>query len=209
MADIKLKSFTIKGYKSIKEIVHFEPKLINILIGPNGAGKSNFISFFKFLSWMLNSDGKLQEHVAYLGGANDILHDGADITKNIDAEMAIQTKNGLNEYKFSLMFAKPDKWDLKSYRKVLPKRFERDFGIRKIVAANYINTDSPKATRVIGIKTISGYDKYIENCKEALAPEFRNYAHFEFIDLNQGDKAIGELLISQGEIIMDRDQPKM
>jgi predicted ATPase len=109
MADIKLKSFTIKGYKSIKEIVHFEPKLINILIGPNGAGKSNFISFFKFLSWMLNSDGKLQEHVAYLGGANDILHDGADITKNIDAEMAIQTKNGLNEYKFSLMFAKPDK----------------------------------------------------------------------------------------------------
>ncbi|MEI6556174.1 MAG: AAA family ATPase [Paludibacter sp.] len=109
MADIKLKSFTIKGYKSIKEIVHFEPKPINILIGPNGAGKSNFISFFKFLSWMLNSDGKLQEHVAYLGGANDILHDGADVTKNIDAEMAIQTKNGLNEYKFSLMFAKPDK----------------------------------------------------------------------------------------------------
>ena len=109
MADIKLKSFTIKGYKSIKEIVLFEPKPINILIGPNGAGKSNFISFFKFLSWMLNSDGKLQEHVAYLGGANDILHDGADVTKNIDAEMAIQTKNGLNEYKFSLMFAKPDK----------------------------------------------------------------------------------------------------
>lgn len=109
MSDIKLKSFTIKGYKSIKGIIDFEPRPINILIGPNGAGKSNFISFFKFLSWMLNSDGKLQEHVAYLGGANDILHDGADTTKSIDAQIAIQTRNGLNEYKFSLMFAKPDK----------------------------------------------------------------------------------------------------
>jgi predicted ATPase len=109
MADIRLQSFTIKGYKTIKSIEHFEPKSVNILIGPNGAGKSNFISFFKFLSWMLNSDGKLQEHVAYLGGANDILHDGADVSKNIDAEIAISTQLGINEYKFSLMFAKPDK----------------------------------------------------------------------------------------------------
>ncbi|MDP2904440.1 MAG: AAA family ATPase [Methylovulum sp.] len=109
MQDTELKSFTIKGYKSIKEISGFEPKPINILIGPNGAGKSNFISFFKFLSWMLNSDGKLQEHVAYLGGANDILHDGADVTKNIEAEMSIKTASGINEYKFKLMFAKPDK----------------------------------------------------------------------------------------------------
>lgn len=58
---------------------------------------------------MLNSDGKLQEHVAYLGGANDILHDGADITKSIDALIEIQTPSGTNEYMFSLMFAKPDK----------------------------------------------------------------------------------------------------
>ncbi len=109
MSDIKLKSFTIKGYKSIKEIINFEPRPLNILIGSNGSGKSNFISFFKFLSWMLNSDGKLQEHVAYLGGANDILHDGVDTTKSIDANLEVETQNGLNEYKFSLMFAKPDK----------------------------------------------------------------------------------------------------
>jgi len=109
MTYVKLKSFSIKGYKSIKEIRGFEPKPINVLIGPNGAGKSNFISFFKFLSWMLNSDGKLQEHVAYLGGANDILHDGADTTKSIDAHLEVETQQGLNEYKFSLMFAKPDK----------------------------------------------------------------------------------------------------
>jgi predicted ATPase len=118
MSDIKLRSFSIKGYKTIKSIDRFEPRSINILIGPNGAGKSNFISFFKFLSWMLNSDGKLQEHVAYLGGANDILHDGADITKSIDAEISISNQFGINDYRFSLMFAKPDKLVFKeeSYR---------------------------------------------------------------------------------------------
>jgi predicted ATPase len=109
MSNIKVKSFTIRGYKSIKSIEGFVPHSLNILIGPNGAGKSNFISFFKFLSWMLNSDGKLQEHVAYLGGANDILHDGVDISKSIDALLQIETSSGINEYSFSLMFAKPDK----------------------------------------------------------------------------------------------------
>jgi len=109
MADIRLKSLNIKGYKSIKTIENFEPHPVNILIGPNGSGKSNFISFFKFLSWMLNSDGKLQEHVSYLGGANDILHDGADVTKSIDAYINLETNSGFNEYSFSLMFAKPDK----------------------------------------------------------------------------------------------------
>lgn len=109
MSDIKLKSFTVKGYKTIKSIEGFIPMPVNILIGPNGAGKSNFISFFKLLSWMLNSQGKLQEYVAYLGGANDILHDGADVTKSIDAHIELETEVGINEYQFSLMFAKPDK----------------------------------------------------------------------------------------------------
>ena len=109
MSNTKLKAFSIKGYKSIKEIEQFEPRPLNILIGPNGAGKSNFISFFKFLSWVLNSNGQLQEHVAYLGGANDILHDGVDATQRIDAAIAIETNKGINEYQFSLMFAKPDK----------------------------------------------------------------------------------------------------
>ncbi len=109
MPDINLKSFSIRGYKTIQNIDDFEPQPLNILIGPNGAGKSNFISFFKFLSWILNSDGKLQYYVSYLGGANDILHDGADVTKSIDAGISIVTDSGINEYKFSLMFAKPDK----------------------------------------------------------------------------------------------------
>jgi predicted ATPase len=109
MSDIRIKSFSIQGYKSIKEIKNFEPRSINILIGSNGSGKSNFISFFTFLSWMLNADGKLQERIGYLGGANDILHDGADTTRNIIANIEIETSNGINEYYFDLMFAKPDR----------------------------------------------------------------------------------------------------
>ncbi|KAA6321866.1 hypothetical protein EZS27_028535 [termite gut metagenome] len=109
MTKNKLDSFTIKGYKTIKSIECFKPNAVNILIGPNGAGKSNFISFFKFLSWMLNSGRKLQEYVSYLGGANDILFDGADVTRTIDAEIRIKTNTGINEYKFGLMFAKPDR----------------------------------------------------------------------------------------------------
>ncbi len=79
------------------------------MIGPNGAGKSNFISFFTLVSWMLNSGGQLQERIAFEGGANDILHDGADITQRIDGHIGIETEAGLNEYQFSLMFAKPDR----------------------------------------------------------------------------------------------------
>ncbi|MCC6550627.1 MAG: AAA family ATPase [Ignavibacteriaceae bacterium] len=109
MSDIKLKSFSLKGYKSIRELEGFSPGPINILIGPNGSGKSNFISFFWFLSRMLNSVGKLQEHIAYLGGAGDILHDGPDVTKSIEAHLEIENKQGFNEYSFSLGFAKPDK----------------------------------------------------------------------------------------------------
>jgi predicted ATPase len=127
MSDVKLKSFTIKGYKTIKAIEVFEPRSINVLIGPNGAGKSNFISFFKFLSWMLNSDGRLREYVAFLGGANDILHDGTDVTKSIEGELSIQTGSGLNEYKFSLMFAKPDRLVFKEEKyRFIKNGFEGD-----------------------------------------------------------------------------------
>ncbi|NJL76088.1 MAG: AAA family ATPase [Saprospiraceae bacterium] len=58
---------------------------------------------------MLSSDGKLQEYVAYLGGANDVLHDGAEVTKAIEAHIELVSNSGFNEYQFSLMFAKPDK----------------------------------------------------------------------------------------------------
>jgi len=109
MSDIKLSKLTITGFKSIKELENFEPKNLNILIGPNGAGKSNFIGFFRFLSYMLNSDGKLQDYIAYLGGASDVLHDGPDVTREIGGYLELQTTAGFNEYRFSLSYSKPDR----------------------------------------------------------------------------------------------------
>ena len=106
MANVRLKSFTITGFKTIESINAFEPKSVNVLIGPNGAGKSNFISFFIFLNYVLTS--KLREYVGYLGGANDILQDGAEVTELIECNIQIETNQKFYEYQFTLMFAKPD-----------------------------------------------------------------------------------------------------
>lgn len=108
MAVIKLKSFSLSGYKSIKEITEFEPGPVNILIGPNGSGKSNFISFFGFLTKMLNPVGKMQEFIAYQGGASDLLHDGPEVTNTISAQIVVESQSDISEYGFSVGFAKPD-----------------------------------------------------------------------------------------------------
>lgn len=107
MTSIRLESLTIKGWRSIRSLENFEPANINLLIGPNGAGKSNFISFFDLLSWMLS--GKLQERITQLGGSNDILFDGPQVTQHLEGELAIKTPAGLNQYRFLLQFAKPDR----------------------------------------------------------------------------------------------------
>ena len=41
-----LDTLTIKGFKSIRELVDFELRHLNVVVGGNGAGKSNLISFF-------------------------------------------------------------------------------------------------------------------------------------------------------------------
>ncbi len=105
---VNLKKLTIKGFKTIKELVDFKPRPINIFIGSNGAGKSNLISFFRFLSWMTGSSGHLQEHIAMSGGANSLLHDGAEATNQMSCEITLETEAGENDYKFRLFFAAGD-----------------------------------------------------------------------------------------------------
>ena len=87
-----LKHITIKGYKSIKEL-DLDLSPINVLIGANGSGKSNFISFFKFLNWMMRSPGQLQLLVGQSDGANSLLFDGAAVTSQIEAELNFESKN--------------------------------------------------------------------------------------------------------------------
>jgi predicted ATPase len=96
MANI-IKSLSIAGFKSIRELRDFELQHINVLVGPNGAGKSNFISFFRFLRDII--DERLQLAVQEDGGADAFLYLGQKITRQID----VKTRFGQNGYDFTLV----------------------------------------------------------------------------------------------------------
>jgi len=103
----KLKSVSISGFKSIRKLADLEFRNTTILLGANGAGKSNFVSFFHFLSHLLTPDG-LQIFVGKEGGASKLLFDGPEITKQIEAELTIETESGANDYSFWLAHAAGD-----------------------------------------------------------------------------------------------------
>ena len=101
----KISKLTIKGYKSIRNLENFELRNINILIGPNGSGKSNFIDFFNFLREI--SKGRLQNFVAYQGGADKILYLGTKVTKELIG--SIESPNEQVFWEFKLFTSKVDK----------------------------------------------------------------------------------------------------
>jgi predicted ATPase len=105
---IELKSLTIKGYKTYRELQNFEPNRISVLVGANGAGKSNLISFFSLLYRMMANPGELQLAVSEAGGANRLLHDGVKKTESIFARLEFQTDETFNFYDFRLQYAAND-----------------------------------------------------------------------------------------------------
>jgi predicted ATPase len=74
---------------------------INVLIGANGAGKSNLVSLFKLMHAMM--EGRFQEHVGTIGGAESLLHYGSKRTPFIEAEFWFLTDQGQNGYFFRLV----------------------------------------------------------------------------------------------------------
>ncbi|MCP3957867.1 MAG: AAA family ATPase [bacterium] len=104
----RLSKLTLRGFKTIRDLTDFEPGPLTVLIGPNGAGKSNFISFFRMLSWSLVPPGQLRDHVGQSGGASTLLHDGPEVTREIEAELTIETEAGRNDYAFRLVWAAGD-----------------------------------------------------------------------------------------------------
>ena len=93
----KLKSLTVSGYKSIKELKGFELRNLNVLIGANGAGKSNFIGLFRMLNEMYEQN--LATYVQVQGGPDAILHFGRSTTDTFHAEFYFDK----NAYKFDLI----------------------------------------------------------------------------------------------------------
>ena len=52
---------------------------------------------------------RLAEFVSIQGGADDQLYSGNDTTPRLEAEIAIRTATGRNDYRFGLAYAHPDK----------------------------------------------------------------------------------------------------
>ena len=93
----RVRSLTISGYKSIRELKNFELGDLNVLIGANGAGKSNFINLFRLLNEMYEQ--QLQLYVQLQGGPDSLLHFGRNTTERLHAEFYF-ARNG---YKFDLV----------------------------------------------------------------------------------------------------------
>ena len=103
----RIERLRIRGFRSLADVDFRPRKGASVLIGANGSGKSNFVQFFNMLSWMLKSR-RLAEFVTRQGGADDQLHAGNENTPRLDAEIAIRTATGRNEYRFALAYAHPD-----------------------------------------------------------------------------------------------------
>lgn len=98
----RIRSVTIEGFRSLKNIQSLELPQLTVLIGANGAGKSTLIRFFEMLSWMLKAKS-LQEFVLRHGGGDDQFFMGARKTSRIHAELSLETAQGLNDYRFDLV----------------------------------------------------------------------------------------------------------
>lgn len=85
---MKLRSITVRGYKSIASLEGFELHNLNVLIGANGAGKSNFISLFKLLAAL--AEGDLQTLVQRQGGPDALLYGSRKRTDRLEAELCFE-----------------------------------------------------------------------------------------------------------------------
>jgi predicted ATPase len=93
-----IKKLTIEGFKSIRKLVDFELRSLNVLIGANGSGKSNFVSFFRLLRELIEQ--RLQLAVATTeGGADACLYMGPKVTGRFAAKLRF----GVNGYEFALV----------------------------------------------------------------------------------------------------------
>lgn len=93
---------SIEGFKSIRELIDFEVKPLNIFIGANGSGKTNFISVFKLVNNIAQNN--LQVYIGQSGGADSFLHFGQKTT----SEIKIRLQFGVNKYQFTLIPAVGD-----------------------------------------------------------------------------------------------------
>ncbi len=103
-----IESVQIRGFRSLADVALTDLGRLAVLIGSNGSGKSNFIRYFEMLSWMIRSR-RLGEFVERYGGADDLLFGGSSRTPRMTSTVSLRTEAGLNEYRFALSHAHPDR----------------------------------------------------------------------------------------------------
>ncbi|MEW6368217.1 MAG: AAA family ATPase [Acidobacteriota bacterium] len=105
---VELKSLSLRGFKTYRDLPRFEPGRLSVLVGGNGSGKSNLVSFFTLLYRIMAERGELQLAVSEAGGAGRLLHDGPKVSESIHARIELQTDKGVNFYEFRLSYAAND-----------------------------------------------------------------------------------------------------
>ena len=100
-------SIYIKGFRSLADVEINGLPGAAVLIGANGSGKSNFIRFFEMMSWMISR--RLNEFIQRQGGADDQLFCGSKVSPYMDAALTLRTDTVLNNYRFGLKYAHPDR----------------------------------------------------------------------------------------------------
>lgn len=101
-----IESVDIQGFKSLENITRLDLSSVNILVGANGAGKSNFLDFFDMLGWAQRQN--LQGYVALKGGG-DLLFNGAEHTRAINASLAFRGHRLRHAYQFALQYTDDDR----------------------------------------------------------------------------------------------------
>ena len=81
----KIKSISLSGFKTIKELKELEFENINIFIGANGSGKSNIVSFFEMIGFMMTD--AFSSYVSRNGFASSMLYHGQKVTRDIEADI--------------------------------------------------------------------------------------------------------------------------
>ena len=109
MNSVMIESVRIRGFRSLANVELSELPRAAVLIGANGSGKSNFVRFFEMLTWMLGAR-RLGEFIGQQGGADDQLFGGNRLTPRLEAEVALRTDSGRNDYRFALTYAHPDRF---------------------------------------------------------------------------------------------------
>ena len=148
----QLTGLRLAGWKSIRD-AEIELRPLNVLIGANGAGKSNLVGFFKLITEMM--EGRFQEHVGTIGGAESLLHYGSKRTQVIEARFRFPSESGESSYYIrlvpiagnSLLFAAetlgPADWDVKeSFYPTLGK------GHRESLLGQVIDSTLPDAKHI-------------------------------------------------------------